>query len=91
MGGGGTGSAGVEWGWTNGLVTAGGEATFARFFRLDEAMDEFSSRRNSVNSAVLHNGGVEAAVFKLILQLRLCLVHLPVRHPAAVVRLLELA
>ena len=41
--------------------TAGGEATFARFFRLDEAMDEFSSRRNSVNSAVFHNGGVEAA------------------------------
>ena len=38
--------------------TAGGEATFARFFQLDEAMDEFSSRRNSVNSAAAaFNGG----------------------------------
>ena len=37
--------------------TAGGEATFARFFQLDEAMDEFSSRRNSVSSIAAFNGG----------------------------------
>ena len=37
--------------------TSGGEATFVRFFQLDEALDEYSSRRNSVCSAAFGNGG----------------------------------
>ena len=37
--------------------TSGGEATFVRFFQLDEALDEYSSRRNSVCSAAFSSGG----------------------------------